>query len=203
MAVTGCHVIKKVAVLGAGTMGSQIAAHFANASIPTLLFDLPGAARKSLDRLIKMDPAPLFDPSLLSFIEPLDLWVDLARLKEADWVLEAVVEDLGVKQELLRSIQPHLRPEAIVTSNTSGIPLSMIASEMPGEWKRRWFGTHFFNPPRYLKLLELIPTKDTEKEFVKVIDDFGDRFLGKGIVYAKDTPNFISNRLPLSERFTH
>ena len=176
-------------------MGSQIAAHLANASIPALLFDLPGAARKSLERLIKMDPAPLFDPSLVSLIEPLDLEVDLARLKEADWILEAVVEDLDVKRELLRSIHPHLRPDAIVTSNTSGIPLSVIASEMPEEWKRRWFGTHFFNPPRYLKLLELIPTKDTDPKFVKIIDDFGDRFLGKGVVYAKDTPNFISNRL--------
>jgi 3-hydroxyacyl-CoA dehydrogenase len=187
--------IKKVAVLGAGTMGAQIAAHLANASVPSLLFDLPAESRKSLNRLLKMDPAPLFDPALISLIEPLELGSDLARLKEVDWVIEAVIEDLNVKKELLRSIQPHLRPDAIVTSNTSGIPLSMIASEMSLEWKRRWFGTHFFNPPRYLKLLELIPTNETDAQFVKVIDDFGDRFLGKGIVYAKDTPNFISNRL--------
>jgi 3-hydroxyacyl-CoA dehydrogenase len=187
--------IKKVAVLGAGTMGSQIAAHLANASVPCLLFDLPGQAAVALDRLKKMDPAPLFDPSLATLIEPLEFGTHFPRLKEADWVLEAVIENLEVKKELLRSIQPHLRSDAILTSNTSGIPLSMIASEMPEEFRRRWFGTHFFNPPRYLKLLELIPTNETDPELLKKIDDFGDRFLGKGIVYAKDTPNFISNRL--------
>ena len=187
--------IKKVAVLGAGTMGSQIAAHLANASVPCLLFDLPGQAQASLERLKKIDPAPLMDPSLLSLIEPLEFGASFARLKEADWILEAVVENLDVKRELLRNIQPHIRPDAIVTSNTSGIPLSMIASEMGDEFKKRWFGTHFFNPPRYLKLLELIPTKESDPALLKVLDDFGDLFLGKGIVYAKDTPNFISNRL--------
>ncbi|MCI0412507.1 3-hydroxyacyl-CoA dehydrogenase/enoyl-CoA hydratase family protein [bacterium] len=187
--------MKKVAVLGAGTMGSQIAAHLANASIPCLLFDLPGLALASLERLKKMDPAPLFDPSLLSLIEPLDFGTHFPRLKEADWVLEAVIENLDTKRELLRAIAPHLRPDSIVTSNTSGIPLTTIASEMPPDFKKRWFGTHFFNPPRYLKLLELIPTKETDEKFLNIIADFGDRFLGKGIVYAKDTPNFISNRL--------
>ena len=187
--------IKKVAVLGAGTMGSQIAAHLANASVPCLLFDLPGQAQASLERLKKIDPAPLMDPSLLSLIEPLEFGASFARLKEADWILEAVVENLDVKRELLRNIQPHIRQDAIVTSNTSGIPLSMIASEMGDEFKKRWFGTHFFNPPRYLKLLELIPTKESDPALLKVLDDFGDLFLGKGIVYAKDTPNFISNRL--------
>ena len=176
-------------------MGSQIAAHLANASIPCLLFDLPGLAQKSLERLKKLDPAPLFDPSLVSLIEPLDFGTHFPRLKEADWVLEAVIEDLDTKRELLRNIGPHLRPDSIVTSNTSGIPLTTIASEMPAEFKKRWFGTHFFNPPRYLKLLELIPTKETGQEYLNVIADFGDRFLGKGIVYAKDTPNFIANRL--------
>jgi len=187
--------IKKVAVLGAGTMGSQIAAHLANASIPCLLFDLPGLAKDSLERLKKMDPAPLFDPSLISLIEPLDFGTHFPRLKEADWVLEAVIENLDTKRELLQAIAPHLRQDSIVTSNTSGIPLTTIASEMPPEFKKRWFGTHFFNPPRYLKLLELIPTKETKEQYLNALDDFGNRFLGKGIVYAKDTPNFISNRL--------
>jgi len=187
--------IKKVAVLGAGTMGSQIAAHLANASIPCLLFDLPGLASASLDRLKKMDPAPFFDPSLVSLIEPLDFGKEFHKLKQADWIIEAIVENLDTKRELLRSIQPHVRADAIVTSNTSGIPLAVIAREMPAEFQSKWFGTHFFNPPRYLKLLELIPTAETSEEYLNTIADFGDRVLGKGIVFAKDTPNFISNRL--------
>src|SRR5215467_4907530 len=112
--------IKKVAVLGAGTMGAQIAAHLANASIPCLLFDLPGMATASLDRLKKMDPAPLFDPALVSLIEPLDFGPQFEKLKQADWIIEAIVENLDAKRDLLRSIQPHIRPDAIVTSNTSG-----------------------------------------------------------------------------------
>lgn len=187
--------IKKVAVLGAGTMGSQIAAHFANASVPSLLLDMPGLAAQALERLKKMDPAPLFDPSLLSFIEPLEFEKDFARLSEADWVIEVVVEDLAAKRALLQKIAPHLRPDAIVTSNTSGLPLATIAAEMPADFRNRWLGTHFFNPPRYLKLLELIPTPDTDPEIIAQVADFGDRKLGKGIVYAKDTPNFIANRI--------
>ena len=176
-------------------MGAQIAAHLANASIPSLLFDMPGLAQSSLERLKKMDPAPLFDPALLSLIEPLEFGNHFMRLKEVDWVVEAIVEDLEIKRQLLQSIYPHLRPNAIVTSNTSGIPLSMIAAEMPSEFKHRWFGTHFFNPPRYLKLLELIPTSETDTKHLNALADFGDRVLGKGIVRAKDTPNFIANRL--------
>lgn len=187
--------IKKIAILGAGTMGSQIAAHFANASIPSLLLDMPGFAATALEKLKKMDPAPLFDPSLTSMITPLEFEKDFARLKEVDWIIEVVIEDLEVKRSLLKKIQPHIRPDAIVTSNTSGLPLSSIASEMPAEFKKRWMGTHFFNPPRYLKLLELIPTADTDPEVIRVVSDFGDRWLGKGIVSAKDTPNFIANRL--------
>ena len=169
--------MKKVAVLGAGTMGSQIAAHLANASIPCLLYDLPGMAAASLERLKKMDPAPLFDPSLVSLIEPMDFGPDFQKLKQADWIIEAVVENLDIKRELLRSIEPYLRPDAIVTSNTSGIPLAVIAQEMSADFKSRWFGTHFFNPPRYLKLLELIPTADTSPEHLSTVADFGDRVL--------------------------
>lgn len=187
--------IKKIAVLGAGTMGSQIAAHFANASVPSLLLDMPGLASQALERLKKMDPAPLFDPSLASMIEPLEFDRDFARLKEADWIIEVIVEDLAAKRELLQKISQHLNPDAIVTSNTSGLPLSSIAAEMPADFRKRWLGTHFFNPPRYLKLLELIPTSDTDPEIVAQVADFGDRRLGKGIVHAKDTPNFIANRI--------
>ncbi len=187
--------IKKVAVLGAGTMGSQIAGHFANTSIPSLLFDMPGLAKAGIEKLKKLDPAPLFDPSLSSLIEPLEFGPDFPRLKEADWVIEAVVEDLEAKRSLLKSFLPHLRPDAVLTSNTSGLPLSSIAAEMPAEFKNRWLGTHFFNPPRYLKLLELIPTPETDETLLHEIADFGDKRLGKGIVYAKDTPNFIANRL--------
>ena len=187
--------IKKVAVLGAGTMGSQIAAHLANASVPSLLFDMPGLAAQTLEKLPKLDPAPLFDPSLISLIQPLDFESDFAKLREVDWVIEAIIEDLPTKRALLKSIASYLRSDTIVTSNTSGLPLSSIAAEMPPEFRKRWFGTHFFNPPRYLKLLELIPTNETDPELLRRIADFGDRYLGKGIVYAKDTPNFIGNRL--------
>jgi 3-hydroxyacyl-CoA dehydrogenase len=187
--------VKKIAVLGAGTMGAQIAAHFANASVPSLLFDMPGLAKAGIERLKKLDPAPLFDSALVSLIEPLDFGTDFARLREADWIIEAIVEDLEAKRSLLQSILPHIRPDTVVTSNTSGLPLSTIAAEMPPEFRTRWFGTHFFNPPRYLKLLELIPTEDTDRNLMREIADFGDRRLGKGIVFAKDTPNFIANRL--------
>jgi 3-hydroxyacyl-CoA dehydrogenase len=187
--------IKKIAVLGAGTMGAQIAAHFANASVPSLLFDLPGLASAALIKLQKMEPAPLFDPSLSSLIEPLEFEKDFARLKEVDWVIEAVVENLEVKQQLLRKILGHLRPDSIITSNTSGLPVSSISEGMPEDFKKRWFGTHFFNPPRYLKLLELIPTSETDRSLLSAIEEFGDRWLGKGIVIARDTPNFIANRL--------
>ncbi len=187
--------IKKVAVLGAGTMGAQIAAHFANASVPSLLFDMPGLAAAGVEKLKKIDPAPLFDPSLASLIEPLEFESNFARLKEADWIIEAVIENLEIKRELLKKIEPHIRPESIVTSNTSGLPLSSIAAEMPADFKKRWFGTHFFNPPRYLKLLELIPTAETDVHLLQQVADFGDHWLGKGIVIAKDTPNFIANRL--------
>lgn len=187
--------VKKVAVLGAGTMGSQIAAHFANASVPSLLFDMPGLAKAGIERLQKLEPAPLFDSSLSSLIEPLEFGKDFERLKTADWIIEAVIEDLTVKRSLLQSILPHIREDAVVTSNTSGLPLSTIAAEMPPQFRRRWLGTHFFNPPRYLKLLELIPVADTDPVIAQKIADFADKFLGKGIVYAKDTPNFIANRL--------
>jgi 3-hydroxyacyl-CoA dehydrogenase len=187
--------IKKVAVLGAGTMGAQIAAHFANATIPSLLLDMPGLASAAIEKLKKIDPAPLFDPSLTSLIEPLEFEKNFSKLKEADWIIEVVIEDLQIKKDLLRKILPHIRPDAVITSNTSGLPLSLIAEEMPPEFRKRWFGTHFFNPPRYLKLLELIPTIDTDRDLLNEIADFGDRWLGKGIVVAKDTPNFIANRL--------
>lgn len=187
--------IKKIAVLGAGTMGAQIAAHFANASVPSLLFDMPGLAAAGLEKLKKLDPAPLFDPSLVSLIEPMSFETDLAKLKTVDWIIEAVVENLEVKRALLQKILPHLKPDAVVTSNTSGLPLGSISAEMPESFRKRWFGTHFFNPPRYLKLLELIPTKETDPGILKEVADFGDLWLGKGIVYAKDTPNFIANRL--------
>ncbi|HJZ11904.1 MAG TPA: 3-hydroxyacyl-CoA dehydrogenase family protein, partial [Acidobacteriota bacterium] len=176
-------------------MGAQIAAHLANASVPSLLFDLPGLAKQSLARLTKMDPAPLFDRDLVSLIAPLEFESDFKRLKEADWILEAVVEDLDVKRKLLQSILPHIRPDALITSNTSGLPLSQIAAEMPSDFKKRWFGTHFFNPPRYLKLLELIPTPESDPKLLHDFADFSERALGKGTVYAKDTPNFIANRL--------
>ena len=187
--------IRKVAILGAGTMGSQIAAHFANTSVPSLLFDLPGLAAQSLERLKKLDPAPLFDPALVSLIQPLEFGKDFQKLGEVDWIIEAVIEDLSAKRQLLQSILPFIASQAVISSNTSGLPLSLIAAEMPEDFRKRWLGTHFFNPPRYLKLFECIPTNETDRNLVSEIADFADRKLGKGIVHAKDTPNFISNRL--------
>jgi 3-hydroxyacyl-CoA dehydrogenase len=187
--------IKKVAVLGAGTMGSQIAAHFANASVPSLLFDMPGLASQAIERLKRLEPIPLFDPSVQTLIEPVDFGAGFERLKEADWIIEAIVEDLQAKRTLLQSIHSQIRPDSIVTSNTSGLPLAAISAQMPLEFQNRWFGTHFFNPPRYLKLLELIPTNETDPRVVSEIAGFADYRLGKGIVYAKDTPNFVANRL--------
>jgi len=187
---------RTAAVLGAGTMGAQIAAHLANAGVRVLLLDVTReAAAAGLKRLKTLKPDPCFIPEVLALITPGSFDEDAPRLRDADWVIEAVVESLEVKQALIGRLAPHITADAVLSSNTSGIPLASIASALPADLRRRWLGTHFFNPPRYLHLLELIPTPDTSPDVVARISAFADLHLGKGVVVAKDTPGFIANRI--------
>ena len=190
--------IRSVAVLGAGTMGAQIAAHVANAGLPALLLDVtPQAAKEGLERAKTLKPDPFFTPDAVTLVRTGGFDEDLAQLSTADWIIEAVVERLEVKQALLERVERHRAPQAIVSSNTSGIPIAAIAEGRSEAFRRHWLGTHFFNPPRYLPLLEVIPTPETDPAVLETLVRFADVRLGKGIVIAKDTPNFIANRLGL------
>jgi 3-hydroxyacyl-CoA dehydrogenase len=197
--------IHKVAVLGAGTMGARIAAHFANAGVPGYLFDIvpadaDGPARNKiaaagLDAAKKSKPAAFMDASLARLITVGNFDDDLKRLAEVDWIIEAVVENLELKRALLRKVEAIRKPGTIITTNTSGLPVGKIAEGFSDDFRRSWFGTHFFNPPRYMRLLEIIPTPDTDRAAIDAVARFCDIHLGKGIVHAKDTPNFIGNRI--------
>src|SRR5580704_4547633 len=192
--------IQQAAVLGAGTMGVRIAAHLANAGIPVVLLDLAGDAGKgiaqvALENLSRAKPAAFYDLASLRLIQPGTFDHDLGLLSKCDWVLEAVTENLAIKREILARIAPLLKPGVILTTNTSGLPVASIASQLPSELRRSWFGTHFFNPPRYMRLLEVISTPESDPAAVAAIADFADRRLGKTVVYARDTPNFIANRI--------
>src|SRR5437870_1573832 len=201
--------IEKAVVLGAGTMGSRIAAHFANAGLPCVLLDivpanLPAEAppaernkivRAGLEAARKSKPAAFFTPSLADKIAIGNFEDDLARCAEADWIVEAVAENLEIKRKLLGRVAQFRKPGAIVTTNTSGLPVHLIAEGMSEEFQQHWAGTHFFNPPRYLKLVEVIPGPKTSADVVESLSEFCDRRLGKGVVLAKDTPNFIANRI--------
>jgi 3-hydroxyacyl-CoA dehydrogenase len=197
--------IHKVAVLGAGTMGARIAAHFANAGVPSYLFDIvppdaDGPARNKiaatgLDAAKKSKPAAFMDASLPRLITIGNFNDDLKRLADVDWIIEAVVENLDLKRALLRKVEAIRKPGTIITTNTSGLPVGRIAEGFSDDFRRSWFGTHFFNPPRYMRLLELIPTPDTDRAAIDAVAHFCDIHLGKGIVLAKDTPNFIGNRI--------
>jgi 3-hydroxyacyl-CoA dehydrogenase len=209
--------IKKAAVLGAGVMGAQIAAHLANAGIPCLLLDIAPKelfpaeesrglkldsrpvrnriAQAGLDAALKAKPAAFFSPELASLVSVGNFEDDLPRLKDCDWIIEAIVERLDIKRSLYERIEPHLKPEAIITSNTSGIPLSELAQGRADNFRKRFLGTHFFNPPRYLQLMEIITQPETDWEVARFMADFTDRHLGKGVVYAKDTPGFVANRI--------
>ena len=192
--------IQQAAVLGAGTMGVRIAAHLANAGIPVVLLDLAGDAGKgiaqvALENLSRAKPAAFYDPASIRLIQPGTFDHDLGLLSKCDWVLEAVTENLAIKREILAKITPLLKPGVILTTNTSGLPVASIAEQLPSALRRSWFGTHFFNPPRYMRLLEVIPTPETDPAAIAAIADFADRRLGKTVVYARDTPNFIANRI--------
>src|SRR5579862_8890755 len=201
--------IQKAVVLGAGTMGARIAAHFANAGLPCLLLDIvppdlkPGApaadrnrfARNGIEAAKKSRPAAFFSASLADKIAIGNFDDDLARCSEADWIIEVVAENLEIKRNLLARVAQFRKPGAIVTTNTSGLPVHLIAEGLPAELQQHWAGTHFFNPPRYLKLVEVIPGPQTSPNVIETVSDFCDRRLGKGVVVAKDTPNFIANRI--------
>lgn len=209
--------IKKAAVLGSGVMGAQIAAHLANAGIPSLLLDIVPQqptpeeaargltlesrgvrnriAQSGLENATKAKPAAFFSSEAASLVTAGNLEDDLAKLKECDWVIEAIIENLNIKRSLYERIEPHLHANAIISSNTSGIPIASLIEGRGDRFRKRFLGTHFFNPPRYLYLLEMITTQETDKEVSDFIADFCDKTLGKGIVYAKDTPNFIGNRI--------
>ena len=201
--------IEKAVVLGAGTMGSRIAAHFANAGLPCLLLDivppnLPADApagernkivRAGLESAKKSKPAAFFTSALAERVAIGNFDDDLGRCGEADWIIEVVAENLEIKRKLLSRVAQVRKPGAIVTTNTSGLPVHLIAEGMSEEFQQHWAGTHFFNPPRYLKLVELIPGRKTSPEVIEALSEFCDRRLGKGVVIAKDTPNFIANRI--------
>jgi 3-hydroxyacyl-CoA dehydrogenase len=190
--------MRSVAVLGAGTMGAQIAAHFANAGVPVVLLDVTAeAAREGLKRARALKPDPFFTPDAAALITTGSFDADLAKASGADWILEAVVEQLDIKRSLLERVDAVRRPGTIVTSNTSGIPIATLAEGRSDDFRRHWLGTHFFNPPRYLRLLEVIPTTDTDRAIVDRVSHFSDHRLGKGVVLAKDTPNFIANHIGL------
>ena len=201
--------IEKAVVLGAGTMGSRIAAHFANAGLPCILLDIvppnlpPDApagernkiVRAGLEAAKKSKPAAFFTAALAEKVAIGNFDDDLARCAEADWIIEVVAENLEIKRKLLARVAQFRKPGAIVTTNTSGLPVHLIAEGMSEEFQQHWAGTHFFNPPRYLKLVEVIPGPKTLPDVVETLSEFCDRRLGKGVVMAKDTPNFIANRI--------
>jgi len=201
--------VRRAAVLGAGTMGSRIAAHLANAGIPALLLDMVPAgegkrnrlALAAVDALTKAKPAALYEPSLAELITPGNFEDDLPKLAQCDWVVEAVAENLAIKTDLLARVVPHLAPHAVLTTNTSGLPVAQIAAGLATH-KQRFFGTHFFNPPRYMRLVEVIPTDESDPGVVAAFSAFADRALGKQVVFAGDTPNFIANRIGVAVMFT-
>ncbi|HZG88352.1 3-hydroxyacyl-CoA dehydrogenase/enoyl-CoA hydratase family protein [Paenibacillus sp.] len=188
--------IRKAAVIGSGVMGAGIAAHLANAGIPCMLLDVKrDTAEKAIARLAKTNPAPLFRPACAGLIEPGELEAELPKLAEVDWVIEAVTERLDVKRELLARIESVWQPGTVVSTNTSGISVNAMVEGRGEAFRRHFLGTHFFNPPRYMKLLEIIPAQGTDPVVVEGIAAFGEKRLGKGVVVAKDTPNFVANRI--------
>jgi 3-hydroxyacyl-CoA dehydrogenase len=197
--------INKVAILGAGTMGARIAAHFANAGVPSYLFDIvppdaDGPARNKiaaagLEAARKSKPAAFMDPSLARFVTVGNFEDDIKKLADVDWIIEAVVENLDIKRTLLRKVEAVRKPGTIVTTNTSGLPVGKIAEGFSDDFRWAWFGTHFFNPPRYMRLLELIPNPETDPAWMQSFAGFAEEVLGKGIVVGKDTPGFVANRI--------
>jgi 3-hydroxyacyl-CoA dehydrogenase len=195
-------IVKKVAVLGAGVMGAQIAAHCVNAKVPVILFDLPAKegdkssiALKAIENLKKLNPAPLGHNDLAALIQPANYEQHSELLKECDLVIEAIAERMDWKHDLYKKVTPYIAPHAIFATNTSGLSITKLSDGFEGELKGRFCGVHFFNPPRYMHLAELIPTASTKPEILDQLEVFLTTTLGKGVVRAKDTPNFIGNRV--------
>jgi 3-hydroxyacyl-CoA dehydrogenase len=194
--------IRKVAVLGAGVMGAQIAAQLSNANVETLLFELPakegdpnGNVKKALDNLKKLEPAPLSSPSRVTYIQPANYEQNLELLRECDLVIEAIAERIDWKSDLYKKVAPYLGPNTIFATNTSGLSINSLADAFPEALRHRFCGVHFFNPPRYMYLVELIPCKGTDAALLDQLEAFLVSTVGKGVVRAKDTPNFIANRI--------
>ncbi len=195
-------IVRKVAVLGAGVMGAQIAAHCVNAKVPVVLFDLPakdgpknGVVLRAIDNLKKLNPAPLGNPEHAALIEVANYEDDLAKLAECDLVIEAIAERMDWKHDLYKKVAPHIAPDAIFASNTSGLSITALSKGFDAALKERFCGVHFFNPPRYMHLVELIPTAATRPDILDQLEGFLTTTLGKGVVRAFDTPNFIANRV--------
>jgi 3-hydroxyacyl-CoA dehydrogenase len=210
-------IIKQVAVLGSGIMGSRIACHFANIGVNVLLLDIvprelnakeekkglsleDKAVRNrivndALTSTLKSNPSPIYDKDFAGRITTGNFDDDLAKIKDVDWIIEVVVERLDIKQQVFEKVEKHRKPGTFISSNTSGIPIQMMTKGRSDDFKQYFLGTHFFNPPRYLELLEVIPTPDTNKEVVDFMMQYGDVHLGKTTVLAKDTPAFIANRV--------
>ncbi|NIM20172.1 MAG: 3-hydroxyacyl-CoA dehydrogenase [Candidatus Latescibacteria bacterium] len=205
--------IDRAAVIGSGVMGSALAAHLANAGIPTVLLDIvppdgsgiegdpttddyrSAFAKQGIQRVLKARPAAFFVGQKARLITPGNLEDHLNLLEDVDWVLEAIIERMDIKKSLFGRIAPYLKPNAMLTSNTSGLSINEMAAELPEDLRPRFLGTHFFNPPRYMKLLEIIPHASTDPDVLEFMTAFGANLMGKGIVRAKDTPNFIANRI--------
>ncbi|MDQ2990642.1 MAG: 3-hydroxyacyl-CoA dehydrogenase family protein, partial [Pseudomonadota bacterium] len=195
-------IVKKVAVLGAGVMGAQIAAHCVNARVPVVLFDLPakegnknGIVLRAIDNLKKLSPAPLGDADQATLIGVANYEDDLEQLKDCDLIIEAIAERMDWKHDLYKKVAPHIAPNAIFASNTSGLSITTLSDGFDAELKARFCGVHFFNPPRYMHLVEIIPTVSTSPAIVDQLEGFLTTTLGKGVVRAIDTPNFIANRV--------
>ncbi len=194
--------IRKAAVLGAGVMGAQIAAHLANANVKPILFELAAEGKdknanvtKALDGLTKLNPSPLATASAVKQITPANYDENLAWLKDCDLVIEAISERMDWKKSLFEKVAPHIGPNAIFASNTSGLSIAELAKTLPAELRKRFCGIHFFNPPRYMRLVEIIPTADTDPAILDRLETFLTTTLGKGVIRAKDTPNFVANRV--------
>src|SRR5882672_430593 len=197
--------VRKVAVLGAGVMGAQIAAHLVNCNVPVVLFDLPakdgpknGIVAKAVEGLKKLKPAPLGVPEDAARIQPANYEEHLAVLGECDLVIEAIAERMDWKLDLYQRVAAALAPHAIVASNTSGLSIAKLSDVLPQEIKPRFCGIHFFNPPRYMALVELIATPATKPEVLDQLEAFVTSALGKSVVRAHDTPNFIANRVGIA-----
>ncbi len=194
--------MRKAAILGAGVMGAQIAAHFANAGIPVILFDLPSEGKdknaiinKAIKMLGKAKPAPLGYKSVTQLIEPANYETDLEKLLEVDLIIEAIVERMDIKKSLYDKIEDYIKADAIFATNTSGLSINALSEVFPEKLKHQFCGVHFFNPPRYMHLVEIIPTQKTDTNVITALTEFMSSTLGKGVVNAKDTPNFIANRI--------